>query len=65
MTSILLDTSGGNTMDLREGKQTVFKSAGGRDDQMMNQWIEDNMVQRKIINEWAHSDHTGGNIVQR
>jgi hypothetical protein len=37
MTSILLDTSGGNTMDLGERKQTVFKSAGDKDDQMMNQ----------------------------
>ena len=26
MTSNLLDTPGGNTMDLREGKQTVFKA---------------------------------------
>jgi len=31
----------------------------------MNQWTEDNEVQRKIINERAYSDHTGDNIVQR
>jgi hypothetical protein len=31
---------------------------------MKNRWTEDNMVQGKIINEWAHSDHTGGNIIQ-
>jgi len=32
---------------------------------MMNQWIKDNGVQREVINERAHSDHTGGNVVQR
>ena len=31
----------------------------------MNQWTEDNVIQRKIINKRAHSDHTRGNIVQR
>jgi len=39
----------------RENKQ-YFNQLGGRDGQMMNQWTEDNMVQRKIISEWAHSD---------
>jgi hypothetical protein len=36
-----------------------------KDDQMMNQCTEDNVVQGKIIKEQAHSDHTGGNIVQK
>jgi hypothetical protein len=36
-----------------------------KDDQMMNQGTEDNGVQRKKINERAHSDHIGGNVVQR
>jgi hypothetical protein len=31
----------------------------------MNQWTEDNVVQRQIINERVHSDHTGGNIIRR
>jgi len=38
-----------------ENKQ-YLNQLGGRDDQMMNQWTEDNMVQRKIISEWAYSD---------
>jgi hypothetical protein len=38
MTSILLDTTGGNTMDLGEGKKKQYlNQLGGRDDQMMNQ----------------------------
>ena len=36
-----------------------------KDDWMMNQWTEDNGVQRKIINRRAHSDHAGGNVVPK
>jgi hypothetical protein len=32
---------------------------------MINQWTEDNVVQRKIINKQAYLDHTGSNIVRR
>ena len=55
---------GGNTVDPENEKQAIFRSA-------MRQWkrlkdeSEDNGVQRKIINERAHSEHTGGNVVQR
>ena len=41
---------------LRRKTNSFFNQLGGRDGQMMNQWTEDNMVQRKIISEWAHSD---------
>jgi hypothetical protein len=48
-----------------KGKTISIQISWGakKDDSIKNQWTEDNMVQRKIINERAHSDHTGGNIV--
>jgi len=48
-----------------KGKTISIQISWGakKDDSIKNQWTEDNMVQRKIINERAHSDHTRGNIV--
>jgi hypothetical protein len=62
MTSTFLDIPwkvdylGAIQWTLRRKTNSIQISWGGRDDQMMNQWSEDNMVQRKIISEWAHSD---------
>jgi hypothetical protein len=47
----------GNTMDPeKENKQYLDQLGARKDDQMMNQWTEDNVVQRKIISEWTYPD---------
>ena len=65
--STLLETltTWGNTVDLeKENKQYSNQLGAMKDDQMMNQWTEDNVVQRKI-NRTSIQMITGGNVVQR
>ena len=55
----------GNTMDPeKKNKQSLDQLGAMKDDQMMNQWTEDNVVQRKI-NRTSIQMITGGNVVQR
>ena len=55
----------GNTMDLeKKNKQSLDQLGAMKDDQMMNQWTEDNVVHRKI-NRMSIQIITRGNVVQR
>jgi hypothetical protein len=73
MTSPLLNTPwkveppGGNIVDPEKKKTSSIQLSLGakKDDYMKNRWTEDNVVQRKIVNERTHSDHTRGNIIQK